>query len=349
MCSLVPAAQKAVCLPQAPKHWDPVTPTSDTGSQEQGWDSVLDAGMVMPLSAPWESFALVQWMRNRGSSWDKNAGLSPFLPQPEAWGTATTEGWPREGDGGELHFGPRKIQGGTIQSGIERPNPGSHSQPWDRGDAPGLAGLGVPMGAGERGSGSGSCRAGAWGAGTRAGAVPCLVGFLSMRMPGSSCPAGVTHFLLLCHILVRPVWQRLSSLPPWLLLLLSPTAEGWDVHLLSPWQDEAGFSGNCVKATKPPHIYIKKKNQPNKNPSTIFLFSFFEHEGDWRPDGLLCSSPRWGGCFPREGTGPGRRAVKVCWAAEGKKNAAQMQLGLILPSAASRRGAAGGGLPAGSL
>lgn len=145
-----------------------------------------------------------------------------------------------------------------------------------------------------------------------------------MQMPGSSCPAGVTHFLLLCHILVRPVWQRLSSLPPWLLLLLSPTAEGWDVHSLSPWQDEAGFSGNCVKATKPPYIYIKKTptKQKTQHNFHFFLF-FFEHEGDWRPDGLLHSSPCWGGCFPRDRTGPGRRAVKVCWAAEGKK----MQLG----------------------
>lgn len=79
-------------------------------------------------------------------------------------------------------------------------------------------------------------------------------------------------------------------------------------------------------ASKPQnlHIYIKKKPQPNKKPSTIFFFSFFfEHEGDWRPDGLLRSSPCWGGCFPRDRMGPGRRAVKVCWAAEGKK----MQLG----------------------
>lgn len=36
-----------------------------------------------------------------------------------------------------------------------------------------------------------------------------------------------------------------------------------------------------------------------------------------------------------QGTGPGRKAVKVCWV---KK----MQLGLILPSAASGRGAASG-------
>jgi len=158
------------------------------------------------------------------------------------------------GNGGELCFGPGQIQRGTVQSGFERPNPVLHGQPW--GDAPGPAapaGLGVLMGASEHGSGRGS---GARGAGTGAGAVPCMVGFLSMQTPGSSCPAGVTHFLLLCHILVRPVWQRLSSFPPWLLLPLSPTAEGWDVHSLSPWQDEAGFSGNCVKATKPPYIYI---------------------------------------------------------------------------------------------
>lgn len=69
---------------------------------------------------------------------------------------------------------------------------------------------------------------------------------------GNACkqlPCRVTHFLLLCHILVRPVWQRLFSLPRCLSLLLSPTAEARDVHLLSPWQDEAGFSGNCVKTT----------------------------------------------------------------------------------------------------
>lgn len=31
------------------RRWDPVTFTSDPGSWEQGWDSVLNEGMVMPL------------------------------------------------------------------------------------------------------------------------------------------------------------------------------------------------------------------------------------------------------------------------------------------------------------
>lgn len=55
-----------------------------------------------------------------------------------------------------------------------------------------------------------------------------------------------------------------------------PNAEGWDVHLLSPWQDEAGFSGNCVKATKPPYILKKNPKQQNKkNPAQFSLILFF--------------------------------------------------------------------------
>lgn len=76
MCIMVPTAYKTGS--QLPKHWDPATPTSDTGSWEQVWNGVLGAGMVMPLLAPWESLTLVQWVCNWGSSWGKNAGLSPF-------------------------------------------------------------------------------------------------------------------------------------------------------------------------------------------------------------------------------------------------------------------------------
>lgn len=150
------------------------------------------------------------------------------------------------------------------------------------------------------------------------------MGFLSMQMPGSSCPAGVTHFLFLCHILVRPVWQRLSSLPPCLLLLLSPTAEGWDVHLLSPWQDEAGFSGNCVKATKPPYILKKPQNNQTKKSSTIFFYSFFLSMMETGGQTGSSALPPPGAAPSPEtrGTEPGRKAVQVCWVDKGEKNAA---------------------------
>lgn len=126
-----------------------------------------------------------------------------------------------------------------------------------------------------------------------------------------------------------------------------PNAEGWDVHLLSPWQDEAGFSGNCVKATKPPYILKKTPKQPNKKTSTIFSYSFFlsmmETGGQ---TGSSALPPPGAAPSPEtQGTGPGRKAVKVCWVDKRKK----MQLGLILPSAASWRGAARAGLPMGSL
>lgn len=42
--------------------------------------------------APWESLTLVQWVCNWGSSWGKNAGLSPFLPEPKAWPKVGIEG-----------------------------------------------------------------------------------------------------------------------------------------------------------------------------------------------------------------------------------------------------------------
>ena len=72
-----------------------MTPTSHTGSWEQGCDGVLDAQVVMPLLAPWDSFALVQWMHNWGASSGKNSGPSPFLRKPKAWGKADIESWPR--------------------------------------------------------------------------------------------------------------------------------------------------------------------------------------------------------------------------------------------------------------
>ena len=95
MRSLVAAAPQAGSLPQAPKRWDPATPTADSGSRDRGWDGVPDAGTVMPLSAPWDSFALVQRMSSWGPSRGKNAGFSPLLPKPKARGKAATEGWPR--------------------------------------------------------------------------------------------------------------------------------------------------------------------------------------------------------------------------------------------------------------
>lgn len=88
----------------------------------------------------------MQGVRNWGSSWGRNAGLSPFLPKPEAWAKVDTEGRPRgpawQGDGGELCFGLSK-------SRVEQPNLSLHgqiqgcraSQPWSRDDAPGLTTL----------------------------------------------------------------------------------------------------------------------------------------------------------------------------------------------------------------
>lgn len=215
--------------------------------------------MVMPLLAPWESLTLVQWVCSWGSSWGKNTGLSLFLPEPKAWAKVDIEGWPRgtacQGVGGELCFGSSK-------SGVEQPNLRltgqiqgcTASQLCSRDDASGLSTLvelGVLVGAGECSSGSGSCGAGAQGA--RAGGVPCLEGFLSMQMPGSSCPAGVTHFLLLCHILVRPVWQRLSSLPPRLLLLLSPTPRAGMCICSVPGRMRQDFQET---ASKPQNLHI---------------------------------------------------------------------------------------------
>lgn len=136
----------------------------------------------------------MQWVRNWGSSWGRNAGLSPFLPEPGAWAKVAIEGRPRgpawQGDGGELCFGLSK-------SRVEQPNLSLHGQiqgcrasrPWSRDDAPGLttlAELGVLVGAGERGSESGSCAAGAWGAGRGPVQVPAWWGFFLCKCLGAA-------------------------------------------------------------------------------------------------------------------------------------------------------------------
>lgn len=83
-----------------------------------------------------------------------------------------------------------------------------------------------------------------------------------------SFPALVSHSGLAS--LAKAFFSLSPASPPSL-----PNAEGWDVHLLSPWQDEAGFSGNCVKATKPPYILKNPKTTKQKNPEQFSLILFF--------------------------------------------------------------------------
>lgn len=235
--------------------------------------------MVMPLLAPWESLTLVQWVCNWGSSLGKNAGLSLFLPELKAWAKVDIEGWPRgtecRGVGGEFCFGSSKYR-------VEQPNlrltgqiQGCRaSQLWSRDDAPGLstlAELGVLVGAAvgpaaaglERGErNEGRCRSLLGGVSFYANAweqLPCR---------RDSFPALVSHSGQAS--LAKAFFSPSPASPPSL-----PNAEGCDVHLLSPWQDEAGFSGNCVKATKPPYILKNPKTTKQKKSSTIFSYSFF--------------------------------------------------------------------------
>lgn len=172
----------------------------------------------------------------------------------------------------------------SSKSGVEQPSLRltgqiqgcTASQLWSRDDAPGLstlAELGVLVGAGECSSGSGSCGAGAWGAEGRCSSLLGGVSFYANAWEQLPCrrdsfPALVSHSGQAS--LAKAFFSPSLASPPSL-----PNAEGWDVHLLSPWQDEAGFSGNCVKATKPPYILKKTPKQPNKKSSTIFSYSFF--------------------------------------------------------------------------
>lgn len=74
-------------------------------------------------------------------------------------------------------------------------------------------------------------------------------------------PCRVTHFLLLCHILVRPVWQRLFSLRR-CLSLLSPTSEAWDdVNGSAPGRMRQDFQET---ASKPQTSKKKKEKNPKR-------------------------------------------------------------------------------------
>lgn len=121
-------------------------------------------------------------------------------------------------------------------------------------------------------------------------------------------PCRVTHFLLLCHILVRPVWQRLFSLCR-CLSLLSPTSEAWDdVNGSAPgrmrqdFQETASKPQTSKKKKEKNPKREEKKNQPNNNNKkpkqtikkdrTIFFPSFLGAREAGGQAGLLLTAPR---------------------------------------------------------
>lgn len=176
----------------------------------------------------------------------------------------------------------RELCFGSSKSGVEQPNLKltgqiqgcTASQQWSRDAAPGLtswAELGVLVGAG-----LGPAAAGLERGEPDEGRCSSLLGGVSFyanaweQLPcrRDSFPALVSHSGQAS--LAKAFFSPSLTSPPSL-----PNAEGWDVHLLSPWQDEAGFSGNCVKATKPPYILKKPQNNQTKKSSTIFSYSFF--------------------------------------------------------------------------